>query len=288
MDFKYVIITPVRDEEAYINHTIESVIAQTIQPAEWVIVDDGSTDNTGKIIDEYSSKFSWLRTIHRPNRGFRQAGGGVVQAFYSGYNALQTDDWDFVVKLDGDLTFSPDYFQRCFEHFANEPRLGIGGGEIYHSVGGELKLESGPRFHVRGATKIYRRACWEAIGGLLTAAGWDTVDEVKANMLGWSTRSFSELCLTHHRFTGSADGLLHDRIKYGSVCFICGYHPLFVLARCFYRLFRKPYIIGSLAILFGFLKSYVVSTPQVKDQPMIRYLRQQQLRRLCGMETIWR
>ena len=192
------------------------------------------------------------------------------------------------MKLDGDLTFSSDYFQRCFEHFTREPRLGIGGGEIYHRLGGKLKLEGGPRFHVRGATKIYRRACWEAIGGLFTAPGWDTIDEVKANMLGWNTNSFPELHLIHHRFTGSADGVLRDRVKYGSVCFICGYHPLFVLARCGYRLFRKPYVLGSLAILYGFLKSYLTHTPQVNDEPMIRYLRKQQLRRLCGMQTIWR
>lgn len=288
MNPKYVIITPVRDEEEYIHHTVESVVAQTIQPTEWVIVDDGSTDNTGRIIDQYSSKFSWIRTVHRSNRGFRQAGSGVVAAFYDGYNSVQTKEWDFLVKLDGDLTFSSDYFQRCFEHFTREPRLGIGGGEIYHRLGGKLKLEGGPRFHVRGATKIYRRACWEAIGGLFTAPGWDTIDEVKANMLGWNTNSFPELHLIHHRFTGSADGVLRDRVKYGSVCFICGYHPLFVLARCGYRLFRKPYVLGSLAILYGFLKSYFIHTPQVNDEPMIRYLRKQQLRRLCGMQTIWR
>lgn len=288
MNPKYVIITPVRDEEAYFHHTVESVVSQTIQPAEWVIVDDGSTDNTGRIVDEYARKFSWIRTVHRPNRGFRKSGGGVVEAFYEGYNSLQIKGWDFLIKLDGDLTFSPEYFQGCFEHFAKEPRLGIGGGDIYHSLGGKLKLEVVPRFHVRGATKIYRRACWEAIGGLLTATGWDTLDEVKANMLGWNTYSFSELQLIHHRLTGTAEGLLRDRVKYGSVCFICGYHPLYVLARCLYRLPRKPYILGSLAILFGFLKSYFIHTPQSNDEPLIRYLRKQQLRRLCGMQTIWR
>jgi biofilm PGA synthesis N-glycosyltransferase PgaC len=288
MNPRYVIISAVRDEEAYIRHTVESVVAQTIQPAEWVIVDDGSTDDTARIIDEYALKFSWIRAVHRPNRGFRKAGGGVVEAFYEGYRSLQTSAWDFVVKLDGDLTFSPHYFQECFGRFSSDTRLGIGGGDIYHAVGEKLKLEAGPRFHVRGATKIYRRACWEAIGGLLVAPGWDTVDEVKANMLGWNTYSFREPYLVHHRLTGSADGLLRDRVKYGSVCFICGYHPLYVLARCLYRLVRKPYILGSLAILFGFVKSYFIHTPQVNDQQLIRYLRKQQLRRLFGMQTIWR
>jgi poly-beta-1,6-N-acetyl-D-glucosamine synthase len=285
---RYVIITPVRDEEKHIEATIECVLRQTVQPEEWIIIDDGSTDQTGSVVDRYAAQYPWIRVVHRANRGFRKSGGGVMEAFYDGYNSRKCDDWDFLVKLDGDLTFAPDYFQRCFEHFTKAPRLGIGGGDIYHTVRGKLKVEAVPKFHVRGATKIYRRACWEAIGGLFSAAGWDTIDEVKANMLGWDTYSFREPHLVHHRLSGSADGLLRDRVKYGSICFICGYHPLYVLARCLYRLARKPYILGSLAILFGFLKSYFAHTPQVNDEQLIRYLRKQQLRRLCGMQTIWR
>jgi hypothetical protein len=193
-----------------------------------------------------------------------------------------------MAKLDGDLSFSPDYFQKCFEHFREKPDLGIGGGEIYHDLEGRLKLESNPRFHVRGATKIYRRDCWEAIGGLWRAPGWDTIDEVKANMLGWKTYSFEELRLIHHRFTGSADGLMRDCVKHGMVCYICGYHPLFFLASCVYRLIRKPYIVGSCAIVFGFLKGYFSRTRQVNDTRLIQYLRTQQLRRLCGLETVWK
>lgn len=285
---KYVIITPVRDEEKLVRHTLEFVTAQTIQPAEWVIVDDGSTDDTGRIIDEYAKQFSWIQTIHRPNRGFRQPGGGVIDAFNDGFNRLRTKEWEFIVKLDGDLTFSPAYFQKCLEHFANEPRLGIGGGDIYHSLGGKLKLEVNPRFHVRGATKIYRRACWEAIGGLRAVVGWDTIDEVKANMLGWKTYSFRELHLLHHRSTGSAEGLVRDQVKHGLVCYISGYHPLFVAASCLNRLARKPYVIGSAAVLFGFLKGYFAHTRRVNEPRMIQYLREQQLRRLCGRETIWK
>jgi poly-beta-1,6-N-acetyl-D-glucosamine synthase len=285
---QYVIITPVRDEEEHVQATIESITAQTVRPAEWVIVDDGSTDRTGAITDRSSAQFPWIRVIHRPNRGFRKAGGGVVDAFYEGYNSLRCSDWDFLVKLDGDLSFSPDYFERCFEKFRTQPDLGIGGGEIWHKSGGMLNLEAGPRFHVRGATKIYRRACWEALGGLMPAAGWDTIDEVKANMLGWKTRSFEDLRLIHHRLTGVADGLLHDRMKYGSVCFTCGYHPLFVLARCVYRVTRKPYVVGSLAMLFGYLKGYFTDTPQVNDERVVRYLRTQQLKRLFGLRTVWR
>jgi poly-beta-1,6-N-acetyl-D-glucosamine synthase len=285
---RYAVITPVRDEEKFISATVDAVCSQTMRPTEWVLVNDGSTDRTGEIIDRYAAQFSWIRSVHRPNRGFRKAGGGVVEAFYDGYNALGAKDWDFIVKLDGDLTFSPDYFEKCFAYFLTEPRLGIGGGEIYHDFAGNMALEDNPRFHVRGATKIYRRDCWEAIGGLWVAPGWDTIDEVKANMLGWETRSFSDLPLHHHRLTGTADGLLRDRIKHGVACYVSGYHPLFVGVKCVYRLFRKPYFIGSAAICYGFIKGFVTKTPQVNDARLITYLRGQQLRRLRGLHTIWK
>jgi len=287
-EVKYVVITPVRDEEEHIEATIEAVAGQTIQPAEWVIVNDGSSDRTGEIIDRYVAKFSWISVVHRSNRGFRKSGGGVVEAFYDGYNALHYNDWNFVVKLDGDLSLSAVYFEKCFEHFERDPKLGVGGGEIYHELGGVQKLEANPKFHVRGATKIYRRACWEAIGGLLRAPGWDSIDEVKANMLGWNSYSFPELQVVHHRFTGTADGVLRDRVKHGMACYISGYHPLFVVASCFYRLVQQPYIVGSAAICYGFLKGYFTRMPRVDDAPLIKYLRTQQLRRLCGLETIWK
>jgi poly-beta-1,6-N-acetyl-D-glucosamine synthase len=288
MNPKYVIITPVRDEEKHIEETIESVRQQTILPSEWVIVDDGSTDRTGDILDRAAARLPWIRVIHRTNRGFRKSGGGVMEAFYDGYNTLQCKDWDFIVKLDGDLSFSPEYFEKCFEHFSSDPKLGIGGGEIRHNISGELKIEENPRFHVRGATKIYRRTCWEAIDGLWPAPGWDTIDEVKANMLGWTTYAFAELHLLHHRFTGTEDGLVRTRVKHGLVCYISRYHPLFVAVRCLYRIAQKPYVIGSGAILYGFLKAHVTHPRRLEDRSYVAYIRGQQLRRLCGMQTIWR
>ncbi len=285
---KYVIVTPVRDEEAHIADLIRSVAGQTIQPAEWIIVNDGSSDQTGAIIDRFAQEHPWIRAIHRTNRGFRKSGGGVVEAFYDGYNSLRTRDWEYVVKLDGDLSFSSEYFEKCFEHFRKNPMLGIGGGDICHEVDGALRVERNPKFHVRGATKIYKRDCWEAIGGLWRAAGWDTIDEVKANMMGWKTYSFSELQLHHHRETGMADGLLRDRIKHGEVCYVSGYHPLFVLASCASRITQKPYVVGAAAIFYGFLKAHWNKRSRVEDQRYRSYIRSQQLRRLFGLQTIWK
>jgi len=285
-----VVITPVRDEEAFLPATIESVIHQTILPQEWIIVDDGSTDSTGKIIDGYARQYPWIRAVHRENRGYRKSGGGVMEAFNEGYAAIVCHNWGFIVKLDGDLSFEPDYFQKCFEYFEREPRLGVGGGVIYNVMpDGILKLElGGPKFHVRGATKIYRRACWEGIGGFWPAPGWDTLDEVKANMLGWITRSFPDLGLRQHRLTGSADGRWGNSVKNGKANYIAGYHPLFMLVKCVSRLCCRPYVIGSIGLLYGFVAGYLNGTPRVNDSELIRYLRRQQLRRLWGGETVWR
>ncbi len=285
---RYVVITPVRDEEVYIGSTIECMIQQSLRPIEWVIVNDGSTDETGSIIDDYARQYTWIHACHRTNRGFRKAGGGVVEAFNDGYKSLARRDWDFIVKFDGDLSFGPQYFEKCFEYFEREPGLGIGGGGIYHVVDGQEHLEACPAFHVRGATKIYRKACWEGLGGLWPAPGWDTFDEVKANRLGWTTRSFNDLHLTHHRVTGTADGVWAGLVKNGRANYICGYHPLFMLGKCARRSLHRPYILGSIALSYGFITGYLKRIPQVNDPLTIAYLRRQQLGRLAGARTIWK
>ena len=250
----YVIITPVRDEALYIQKTIASVLAQTILPAQWVTVDDGSTDGTSEILGRYAAQHAWIKDIHRANRGHRASGGGVIEAFYDGYAALGDTGWEFIVKLDGDLSFPSDYFERCFARFAAEPRLGIGGGMVCFDDQGQLREESvgDPPFHVRGATKIYRRACWDKIGPLVKAPGWDTIDEVKANLHGWTTRTFRVLKIVQHKATGTADGSWRNWFKNGRANYITGYHPVFMLAKCFKRAFRPPLFIQAIALWAGF------------------------------------
>jgi poly-beta-1,6-N-acetyl-D-glucosamine synthase len=285
---KYVIISPVRDEEEFLERTIESVLQQTIRPAEWIVVNDGSTDRTGEIIDRFASEYSWIRAVHKKNRGFRKPGGGVVEAFNEGLAALKTKDWDFIVKLDGDVICAPDYFENCFEEFSLDPRLGIGGGIIFHNLEGKETIEQVPQFHVRGATKIYKRECWEGIGGLWVAPGWDTIDEVKANMLGWTSRSFLNVRIHHQRQTGTAESRWKDLVKSGRARYVSGYHPLFMGSSCILRLFKKPYVLGSVGLLYGYVSGYVKNIPQVDDPLLIKYMRDQQVRRLLGKETIWK
>lgn len=285
---RYVILTPVRDEAATLGLTIDSVARQTIPPVEWIIVNDGSTDRTGVIIDEAAKRHPFIHPVHRPNRGFRKPGGGVVDAFNEGYAAMRSEDLDFIVKLDGDLSFDPDYFEKCFERFKRDPRLGVGGGTVCDLIGRNLCIEQSPRFHVRGATKIYRDVCWRALGGLWPAAGWDTVDEVKAQRLGWRTERFSDIPLIHHRPTGQADGFWAAPVKYGRANYVAGYHPLFMLAKCARRLTQPPYVVGAIAILYGFVTGYLKKVPRYDDPETIAYLRRQQINFLLGRESIWR
>jgi poly-beta-1,6-N-acetyl-D-glucosamine synthase len=285
---QYIIITPARDEEKHIELTLKSVIAQSVLPSEWIVVNDGSKDNTGSIIDDYAKRYPWIHAVHRSDRGCRKAGGGVVEAFYDGYVKVVGKAWCYIVKLDGDLSFDETYFQNCFEEFQRNPRLGIAGGMVYHSVNGGLQLEENPLFHVRGATKIYKRECWDAIGELIRAPGWDTLDEVKASMLGWETRSFPDLKVIHHRFTGAADGAWRNWVKNGTANYISGYHPLFMFLKCIKRAFQRPYLVGALALAWGFVGGYLKGIPQIGDRRLINYLRKQQIRKLMLMDSIWK
>jgi glycosyltransferase involved in cell wall biosynthesis len=285
---RYVVVTPARDEARHIGRTFESMLAQTLLPVQWVIVDDGSADGTGELVDRFAAEHSWISAVHRRDRGYRAAGGGVVEAFGAGY-AIVRHDWDFVVKLDGDLSFDNDYFERCLAHFEADPRLGIGGGTVCRVENGRVRIDSpgDPRFHVRGATKIYRRACWMRIAPLVAAPGWDTIDEVRANQQGWVTRTFGDVTLIQHKPTGAAEGRWRDAFKNGRANYQAGYHPLFMLAKCVRRAARRPFLVESSALAAGFCSGYLKRLPQQAGKDSIRYLRSQQMRRLLMQPSIY-
>ena len=285
---RYVVISPIRNEVEFIQALIDSLGTQTLKPQQWIIVDDGSSDGSGDIATDAANIHPWISVVRRLDRGSREPGRGVIQAFADGYKHINRD-WDYLVKLDGDLSLGRDYFEKCFQRFEADPKLGIGGGTICQKMGDQLLSEApdDPVFHVRGATKIYRRECWEAIGGLIEAPGWDTVDEYKANMLGWVTYTFPEIKLWHHRKAGEAQGTWNNWVKNGLANYVAGYHPLFMGIKCGRRIFTRPYGIGALGLLVGFVSGYLCRVPKVEDGALIRYVRDQQLRKLSFRDSLW-
>jgi poly-beta-1,6-N-acetyl-D-glucosamine synthase len=284
----YVVITPVKDEEKYIEFTIRSIVKQTILPRQWIIVDDGSVDDTKKIIKRYSSEYTWIKGVYTNSQGARQPGARHIKAFYEGYAKLEYNTWNYLVKLDGDVSFDEYYFEKCFDYFRRNPSLGIGGGTILNVIGDTLVPEEDRFFHVRGATKIYRRECWDAIGGIMTLPCYDTLDEVKANMMGYETHSFPDISILHHRYTGKAIGVWGNSVKNGLAAYVAGYHPIFMICKCIKRMFESPYLIGSIGLMHGFISGYLKNVVQNPDRELMDYLRQQQLRYLTFRESIWR
>lgn len=222
------------------------------------------------------------------NRGDRAIEAKEIIAFHRGFSRIRFgESWKFVVKLDADVGFAPDYFERCLREFASEPALGVGGGNVVNKIPEGIEKESHPSFHVRGATKIYRRACWEEMGGISTAQGWDTLDEVKANNLGWRTRTFPDIEILHYRPTGAANGAWKNGVKNGMWSYQIGYHPIFLLLRSGRQLFRRPYLTGSAALVTGYCLAALSGKPKA-DIELAKYVRQQQWTRIAGKATMWR
>jgi len=277
---KYVIISPVRNEEDFLETTIRCVIDQTIRPVEYILVNDGSTDRSADIMRGYASRYDWIKVIDRP-KGEHSPGPGVVAAFYAGYDLIATTGWEYIVKLDGDLRFDPGYFEFQIRAMERNPALGMTSGKTYQPHGDKLVLDMMPDDHVRGPAKFYRRACFEAIGGLLPVLGWDTIDEMTAQTLGWETRSYQDLVLVHYKPIGFKQKNVYKReTRLGKVQHYLGYHPLFALVRGLYVTTQKPYVIGGLLNIAGFLTAGFRGDIRYGDKAMIRHLRKKQLQRL--------
>ncbi len=287
-DVRCVVVTPARDEADNIAHTIASMRAQTLTPVRWVIVDDGSSDGTGELARALTADCDWIEVVERHDRGSRRPGGGVVEAFCAGFARVSDLDWTHVVKLDADLEFGPDYFDRILGRMLEDPELGIAGGMIENLIDGRRVLEEHPRFHVRGATKFYSRACWEAIGGLHAVKGWDTLDELQAARRGFRTESFEDVRLVQRRFTGDGTGQWVNWKKNGEAAWVCGYHPAYLAAKAVRRAFVRPWLVASAGLLVGYLRAAARRRPRVDDPELLAFVREQQWRRLTGRSSLWR
>jgi len=281
----YVIISPVKDEEIFLPLTLSSVVGQSVQPRRWIIVSDGSRDRTAAIAREWASRHPWIEVVEKEDEGVRRRGGGVVRAFYRGFERVRNEPWEFVVKLDGDLSFGPHFFERILAEFARRPRLGITSGVSFAWTGSAWVEETASRGYTYGETKVYRRACFEQIGGLVEHMGWDGIDHIKAIQLGWEAESVPGLIFYHHRRQGQATGLLRAEVEEGLCCYFMGYHPLFVAARGLKRMRCRPYVIGGLTLIASYWWHWLRGRPRYEDAEFVRFLRRNQLRKLLLQPT---
>ena len=263
--------------------TLDSVIDQSLQPKKWVIVDDGSNDGTAAILAEYASRHDWINIVTRPDRGHRAVGPGVVDAFYAGYRTLDLSQYEFVCKLDLDLRLPPRYFETLIERMNRDTRIATCSGKSYIYEGEELINERHGDDTSLGMTKLYRIACFEAIGGFVREVMWDGIDCHLARMHGWIACSWDEpdLRFVHLRPMGSSQqGIFTGRMRHGYGQYFMGTGFLYLAASAISRVNQRPYVFGSLAIIWGWLKSAALRKPRYANLEFRRFLRRYQMRSL--------
>lgn len=282
---RVLLISPCRDEERTLERTIASVRAQTVPPAQWVVVDDGSRDRTPEILARAAAELPWLTVVRREDRGFRKLGGGVIDAFYDGLAAARPD-YDFVAKMDVDLEFSPRYLELLLAEFARDPELAAASGKVFRPEGDRLVEEHIIDEMVAGQFKLYRREAFEQIGGFVREVMWDGIDFHRARMEGWRTRSFAdpELRLIHLRLMGSSDRSVYEgRLRWGRGQWFMGSSFPYVLASGVFRMREKPYVLGGLLIVAGYLQAALRRAPRYADSAFRTELRRWQAQRLRGL-----
>jgi biofilm PGA synthesis N-glycosyltransferase PgaC len=280
---RYVLISPCRNEAAFMRQTLESVIAQSLRPTRWVIVDDGSTDETAAILAEYASRYSWISIVTRADRGHRAVGPGVVDAFYAGYETIDCAEYDFVCKLDLDLLLPPRYFEILAQRMNLDLRIATCSGKSYINERGQLVHERHGDDTSLGMTKFYRMDRFQEIGGFVREVMWDGIDCHLCRMRGWIACSWDEpdLRFVHLRPMGSSQQSVYTgRMRHGYGQYFMGTGFLYLAASSLSRVNQKPYVLGSLAILWGWISSAARRKPRYDNLKFRRFLRRYQMRAL--------
>jgi poly-beta-1,6-N-acetyl-D-glucosamine synthase len=278
---RYALITPARNEAAYIETTIESVIGQTVLPVRWVIVSDGSTDGTDDIVKAYAAKFSWIELVSLPARIERHF-AGKVHAFMAGYSTLSETRFDILGSLDADISFENDLMAFLLTKFAGNSRLGVAGAP-FTEQGKTYDFRFSATEHVSGACQLFRRECYESIGGYvpIKGGGIDVVAVLTARMRGWETRTFTEKHCVHHRPEGTATrSVLQARFKDGQKDYALGAHPLWEIFRAMYQIGQKPFFFRGFAILSGYVWASLRNVDRNVSDELMAFRRKDQMRRL--------
>jgi poly-beta-1,6-N-acetyl-D-glucosamine synthase len=285
----YILVTPAYNEAKLIGATIEAVLAQTVRPLKWVIVDDASSDETAAIVREYAAQYDFIRLVQvtQPHpRDFRAR----IAAINLGLQSLTVSGYGFIGTLDADVTFAPDYYQRLLCHFHEDEKLGLAGGIILeHGAGIRIPVKGENARSVANAAQLLRRECHEMIGPcpLLPYGAPDTYTEVSARMLGWRARTFDELPVDHARLMSSASGITGGKFRQGKADFSFRNHPLFEAFRCFRRVTETPVIFGAFMIFCGYCWAALHGEPRTVSSEFVAFLRAEQCGRLRSLLPGW-
>lgn len=279
---KYVLITPARNEERFIEKTLYSMVAQTLLPERWIIVDDGSTDRTAEIVEKYAAHHSWIQLVRRPSCADRSfAGKGY--SFNAGLDEVKGIEFDVIGNLDADISFEPNYLEFLMQKFSEDPKLGVAGTPMreadYHALKDSFYNEQ----DVFGACQLFRRACLDEVGGYkpIKWGGLDWIAVRTARLKGWKTRSFGEKSFFHHRPMGATgSNVWKARFDYGRKDYYLGNHPLWQIFRIGFQMLKRPYGIGGLFLLAGYLYSLGSRMERPIPAELLKFHRQEQLQRL--------
>ena len=280
----YVLVTPARNEAAFIEMTIRSVVGQTVKPLRWIIVSDGSDDGTDAIVGRYAKDHEWIQLLRMPEHRDRHFAAKVM-AFNAGYTALADLHYDIVGNLDADISFDQDYFAFLLQRMADNPALGVAGTPFMED-GRTYDFRYASVEHVSGACQLFRRACFEEVGGYVPIRGGaiDWLAVTTARMKGWQTRTFVEKHCVHHRPIGTASGkALSAQFKHGRKDYYVGGHPLWQLLRGIFRMKGRPYVLGGGCLILGYVWAWMTRTPRVASPELMRFHRGEQVARLQSL-----
>lgn len=278
----YVLITPARNEAAFIELTIKSVVNQTVRPTRWIIVSDGSADGTDEIVTRYLADNPWMELVRMPERRERNF-AGKVRAFDAGYDRVKGIPYEVIGSLDGDLSFDNEYFAFLLGKLGENPALGLVGTPFQDGPNRTYDYRFVSTEHVSGACQLFRRKCFEDIGGYkpVEGGGIDHIAVLTARMKGWRTRTFTEKISLHHRPMGTAErGTMKARFKTGSQDYALGGHPLWELFRTCYQMSKRPFVIGGLTLLAGYVWAFAIRAERPISPELVKFRRTEQIQRL--------
>lgn len=277
---KFLVVTVTRNDGILLKKLAKSIINQTLIPDEWIIVCDSSVDGTEKIMRNIIDSNDWIGLVS--NSGFQDVdsrGERISRLFTYGINC-STTNWNFCSKIDADMELKPNYFEKIYAKFSENPSLGIASGNcVIRTQRGE-RMETVTPGHTRGGLKTYRRGCFEDINGIDPVDGWDTIDNVRAEISGWMTENFKEILVFHARPTGSRAGLIKTSYNEGKKAHFLGYHPAYLFLRATHRSFSRPILIAGFAMLVGFIISSISFSPRIEDSTVSGRIRDRHISRL--------